>query len=582
MENSSVVVGIGHALTVYEIARVSEGSAKVRLDPRTRKILAARRAQITHYVESQKVPAYGFNRGFGHNIDIKVESARVAELQRNLIRSHSAAVGEPLPRPVVRAAMLMRAHSIALGASGARPEVVEKIIQFLNAGITPEVPMYGSVGASGDLAPLSHIALALIGEGRVADAGRDTFEQTKAVLKRRGIKPLTLEMKEGLALNNGVQVSTALGLLSALKMRELLKVAVAATALTNQVMIGSDNAYDAELLALRPHPGAQVVGRWLRSLIKNSPLRAAHKPYAVDGEIQDPYNLRCAPQVLGSCYELIEDALVTFEREANSVTDNPLILPQRGNKREVTRIVSGGQFHGMPVAVKIYSLLQAMGIMARLSNMRCVRFVDAARNKGLPSDLVWPALSEAGKSTSSGMMIPEYVSAALTNAIWGAAMPSHLFSLSTDAGQEDHVSMSATLAVRVYENLPRLSELLAIELAFGAQAAAIRKQQSTIPSKQFVAAESGVVTAAASQLEKAMSASIKAKRFMPSVKVTLEYKLSPRERRLSPPCERLVAAVQKRFPVVKHDRELSAQLRALAGEVYEGRILQAIPAVMFR
>jgi histidine ammonia-lyase len=391
-------------------------------------------------------------------------------------------------------------------------------------------------------------------------------------------------MKEGLALNNGVQVSTALGLVAALKMREFLKVAVTATALTNQVMLGSDNAYDAELLKLRPHPGAQVVGRWLRALMKRSPLRTAHAPYEVDGEIQDPYNLRCAPQVLGACHDLIEDAIATFELEGNSITDNPLILPSKRDSKSFTRIVSGGQFHGMPIAVKIYNLMQAMGIMARLSNMRCVRYVDEARNKGLPSDLIWPGLTEAERSTSSGMMIPEYVSAALTNAIWGAAMPSHLFSLSTDAGQEDHVSMSATLGLRVLETLPRLAEVLAIELAFGAQAAAIRKQQATIPSKQFAAAVTGsrVVTDAASQLEKAVSAKIKGKRFVPSVKVALEYKLSPQERRLSPPCEQLVAAVQKRFPIVKQDRELSEQLRALATEVYEGQILRAIPGRAFR
>jgi len=576
MQNSQIKIGIGRTLTAQSVYAVAMGRAQVVLDRATSKILKARRAQIVAYVEKQGEPAYGFNRGFGHNVDIKVPNTLLAELQRNLIRSHSSGVGAPLPQEVVRAAMLLRANSLSLGASGVRPAVVEKLLQFLNAGITPMVPAYGSVGASGDLAPLSHIALALMGEGHGYDSKKSAAEPIKKILKRRKIAPLTLEMKEGLALNNGVQVSTALGLVAALKMRELLKVAVTATALTNQVMLGSDNAYDAELLKLRPHPGAQVVGRWLRALIKGSPLRTAHAPYEVDGEIQDPYNLRCAPQVLGACHDLIEDAIATFELEGNSITDNPLILPSKRDSQSFTRIVSGGQFHGMPIAVKIYNLMQAMGIMARLSNMRCVRYVDEARNKGLPSDLIWPGLTEAERSTSSGMMIPEYVSAALTNAIWGAAMPSHLFSLSTDAGQEDHVSMSATLGLRVLETLPRLAEVLAIELAFGAQAAAIRKQQATIPSKHLLSGESSNVRGAVQLLEKSVSAALKDPRFSSAVTIKLKYKVAPKDRRLSPPCEQLVKSIQKTFPVVFRDRDLSGLISALASEVGSGAVLRGI------
>lgn len=581
MKSSKIKLSMGHTLTVQSVYAVAIGGAQVVLDIATSRILKDRRAQIVAYVEKQGVPAYGFNRGFGHNVDTKVHPSELAELQRNLIRSHSSGVGEPLPKEVVRAAMLLRANSLALGASGVRPEVVEKILQFLNAGITPYVPGYGSVGASGDLAPLSHIALGLLGEGRGFDAGSSRVEPMQRILKRRKIAPLELQMKEGLALNNGVQVSTALGLIAALKMRELLKVAVAATALTNQVMLGSDNAYDEALLQLRPHPGAQIVGRWLRALMKDSPLRGVHAPYEVDGEIQDPYNLRCAPQVLGTCYDLIEDAIATFELESNSATDNPLILPSKGDRKSFTRIVSGGQFHGMPIAVKLYNLMQAMGIIARLSNMRSVRYVDEGRNKGLPSDLIWPGLSERQKSTSSGMMIPEYASAALTNAIWGAAMPSHLFSLSTDAGQEDHVSMSATLGLRVLETLPRLAEVLAIELAFGAQAAAIRKEQETIPSKHLLAGEASKIGDALQVLKKSVSATLADARFIPSVSIKLQYKVAPKDRRLSPTCERLVKEIHRSFPVVRRDRELSAELRQLASKVESGEIFRRLGTTLF-
>lgn len=204
---------------------------------------------------------------------------------------------------------------------------------------------------------------------------------------------------------------------------------------------------------------------------------------SIDGEIQDPYNIRCAGQILGTCRDLIEEARKTLETEANSVTDNPLILPGKNNPDEFTEIISGGHFHGMPVAVKLYNFMQAMGIMSRLSNMRCARYVDEARNKRLGSDLKWHGLDNNQKATCSGIMISEYTSAALTNLIWGACMPIHLFSLSTDAGQEDHVSMSAGLAVRVWETVPRLADILAIELAMATQAASIRKTMDYIPSK---------------------------------------------------------------------------------------------------
>lgn len=564
------------SLELSTVLAVAAGD-RVAIDPTTLRLLNRRRQEISTFIHRSQQPAYGFNRGFGHNVDSAVDPSLLAELQTNLIRSHSAGVGNLVPVPVVRATMFLRAFSLARGHSGIRGAVVQQIIAMLNAGITPAVPRYGSVGASGDLAPLSHIALALIGEGSCIYRGR--VVPTSQALRRSRIRPLALEMKEGLALNNGVQFSTALGILAAHEMLKLIRVGVVATALSCQVMLGSDDAYGTELMKLRPHPGAQKVARWLRALMANSPLRKAHRSFDVDGEVQDPYNLRCAPQILGTCLELIEDALDTFMREANSVTDNPLLLPNRKDRGRMTHIVSGGHFHGMPVAVKLYSVVQAASIMARLSNMRCVRYVDECRNRGLGSDLIWPELSEKQRSISSGMMIPEYVSAALTNEIWGLSMPSHLFSLSTDAGQEDHVSMSATLGMRVHDILPRLAEVLAIELAFAHQGAAIRRVHQKIPSKRSGDLVPPSMQQKLRQLEREASASLsKSKaRFQPRASLNFEYRLSARECRLSTISERVLTLIQRYFPTVRQDRELSTNLGELAAVIRSGEFLSVVP-----
>ncbi|MBN8548505.1 MAG: aromatic amino acid lyase [Deltaproteobacteria bacterium] len=571
MSVSPIKIGTQQRLSLSAVVEVARGRA-VSLNPRSRKLLSQRRRQIVAHVHSHPEPAYGFNRGFGHNVDRAVAPQDLSELQRNLIRSHSCAVGECVSIEVVRGAMVLRAHSLAQGHSGVRPEVVDALLTFLNRGITPCVPAYGSVGASGDLAPLSHIALALIGEGFVFDATGKKVKATRA-LARAKIKPLALEMKEGLALNNGMQFSTALAILSHADMQKLLKTAALATAMTAQVMLASDLPFAEEVHKLRPHPGARAVSKWIWNLMQNSPMRECHRNFDIDGEIQDPYNLRCAGQILGTCHDLLEQAGATLEIEANSVTDNPLLLNERGGS--YTRIVSAGHFHGMPVAVALYNLTQAMGIMARLSNMRCVRYVDENRNKGLGPDLVWPELRTEERAASSAMMVPEYVSAALTNAIWGAAMPSHLFSLSTDAGQEDHVSMAAGLGVRVYDTLPRLAEVLAIELAFAAQAAAIRKISDTLPTKhKLTAQQTAQVKKAQESFTAAVRSANKRSAFEPKVDIQLRYRWSKKDRALSPPCEAVLRHISKVFPIVKKDRSTSEQLRALADIVRSGTLLE--------
>jgi histidine ammonia-lyase len=566
------MVTISHTaqLSIDEVMAVVRG-AKVRLAPATRALLKARRAQIVQVLKRKREPAYGFNRGFGHNVDLAVPPNELAELQKNFMRSHSCGVGQPACQEVVRATMLLRAQSLARGHSAVRPQIVEQLLAFLNHGITPVVPSFGSVGASGDLAPLSHIGLALIGEGECFVRGSAKPQRTAQVLKRRRLKPLVLEMKEGLALSNGVQYSTAYGIIACAALRDMLKAEALATALTAQVMLGSDAPFKRELHELRPHRGSQVVAQWIWSAMQDSPIRDCHRDYSIDGDIQDPYNLRCAAQVLGACYDLIEDAAETLSIEANSATDNPLLL-DAGND-SFTEIVSGGHFHGMPVAVKLYSLVQAAAIMASLINARCARYVDGARNKGLGSDLAWPDLTKAQRAVSSSMMIPEYVSAALTNALWGLSAPSHLMSISTNSGQEDHVSMSAGLGVRLLDMLPRLAELIGIELAYASQAAAIRRHTRWIPSKHHPKAPRDVNRAVA-KLEALVKRKAEAKRLRPRVEIHLGVEVPASSMRLSPVGERLLKRLWKAFPPVTKDRVFSPQLAELARLVYSGELVR--------
>jgi len=560
-----------------DVVAVAQG-AGVAIDPAVNDLLAERRRQVVEKIESTREPAYGFNRGFGHNVDRPVPPERLGQLQENLIRSHACGTGAPAPVEVVRAAMFLRLVSLARGHSGVRPEVLQMLAGLLNQHLTPEVPLYGSVSASGDLAPLSHIALVLIGEGYVVEGG--TRRPAAKALKAAGIRPLKLEMKEGLALNNGVQYATAFGILSCFRLMQLLKTAAIATAISTQVMLGSDTPFRADLHRLRPHRGGVQVAQWIRRLCAGSPLRQAHAPYTIDGEIQDPYNLRCAAQILGTCYDLIREAEDTFAVEAASVTDNPLILADETDNGQFTRIVSGGHFHGMPVAVKLYNLVQAMGSMSRLSNMRAARYIDESRNKGLGPDLKWPDLERDTYATCSGLMLLEYASAALTNTIWGAAMPSHLFSLATDAGQEDHVSMAAGLAVRIWENLPRLAEVLAVELAMGAQAAAIRRCRNHLRSKIPISRALSEKTRKARDIyQNILKLSLPDQNFRVQLDVRLEYPIGEDQRLLSPACEVAVDEIRRRFPTVLEDRCMADDLQGLAAYLLSGDLLERVEAL---
>lgn len=584
-------------LTLEQIAAVSGADLEaVKLDAGAKENIQARRRAAENEIgdggKPDERPIYGFNRGFGSNVRYalgdedgekptkeKRQAARRA-LQKNLILSHAANVGPLAPREVVRATMLLRAQSLAVGRSTVRLEVVEKLVELLNKNIIPAVPRYGSVSASGDLSPLSHIAAVMIGEGRIMLDGEAaqkfgaTAVETKTYLtdaKKHGLpkfKPLILEMKEGLALNNGCQWSTAWGALTALRMERLIETAALTTALGVQAMLASGRPYRKDFHDLRPHRGSQSIAQWIDALLDGYHFRdcIADEKVDFDGELQAPYNLRCAPQILGPCLELIERAKATLTTEANSVTDNPIDLSPVPEEFKLDLITSGGHFHGMPVAVDVYGLLQAAGIMARLANMRCVRYVDSERNKDLGPQI----RGRKPKATESGLLIAEYTTAGLCNHIWGLAMPSHLMSLSTDSGQEDHVSMAANVAMRAYEASARLAEILAIELVFASQAFFQRETQGSVTTRELTAALEGLPpTPDPKEVDW---------RGSPTRKVTVKFKReweTPLPKGVQPGrlTKKAIAAIRETFPLVASDRELGWNTMALAERVLSGEIV---------
>lgn len=468
-------------LTLAEIEAVAHGRAMVALDAGAAARVGAFRQRAEDKLSAALAAdsgkrVYGLNTGFGSNFTEYVSPEALKQLQRNLIVSHCAGVGPNAPAAVARATMLLRAASLARSHSIVRPAVIETLIAMLNKGVTPAIPRHGSVSASGDLAPLSHVAAVVIGEGRVLGASGEAIP-TAQYLKANpdAFTPIALEMKEGLALNNGCQYANAWGVLASLRMRRLIETAALTTAAGVQVMRGQGRPFRADLHALRPHPGSQAIAGWVFDLLEGYQFRdtGTDEKHLYDGRIQDPYNLRCAAQILGPCLDLIKRAETAMTIEARSVTDNPIDLNDSVEGYDLDLITSGGHFHGMPLAVESYGLLQAAGIMARLSNMRCIRIVDARHNKGLGPQV----RGMHAQPTESGLMILEYTNASLCNRIWGLASPTHLMSLSTDSGQEDHVSMAADVAMRAYEAAERLAEMFAIELAFDSQAEHVRQSE---------------------------------------------------------------------------------------------------------
>lgn len=441
----------GH-LSIADVAYVAyhpEGAPG--LDPAARERMLASRAVVDRAVATDRV-AYGVTTGFGRFSDVAIADPDRGQLQVNLIESHSAGVGEPLPAPVARAMVLLRANALAKGFSGARPVLVERLLDLLTHDIVPEIPRFGSVGASGDLAPLSHLALVLTGRGFATWRGE---RMTGAdALARAGLTPVVLGAKEGLALINGTQMMTAYAALVVAQARTLLDWADLAAALTVDVLRGIPAAFDERVAAIRPHPGHAVTARHLREALEGS--RLTTRPGEL--RVQDAYSLRCIPQIHGASRDALSHIAEVVEREINSATDNPLIFAEDDG------VVSAGNFHGQPVALALDYLAIALAELADVSERRIERMVNPALS-GLP-----PFLVRQG-GLNSGLMLAQYTAAALVSQNKVLAHPASVDSIPTSANQEDHVSMGSVAAVKAHDVLRNVTWVIAAELICGAQAA---------------------------------------------------------------------------------------------------------------
>jgi len=443
----------GDRLRLEDVERVAGSDAPVvRLAAPARARVEAARALVEQAVAEQRV-VYGLTTGFGALSDVVIPVEQIRELQTNLIRSHAAGVGEPLGEAETRAVMLLRANVLALGRSGVRPALIDLLTEMLNRRVHPVIPARGSVGASGDLAPLSHLALVLIGEGEAVYEGRRM--SGGEALRRAGLEPVELEAKEGLALNNGTQVQTAVGVLALLAAERALETAEVAGAMSLEGLRGTPDAFDEAIQRARPHPGQLESAARLRALLEGSEIRESHR-YG-DPRVQDAYSLRCMPQVHGAARQALAYVRQVLECEVNSATDNPLIFPEDG------RILSGGNFHGQPVAQALDLLAMACASVASMSERRLARLVDPALS-GLPPFLT----PEPG--LNSGLMMAQVTAAALVAELRLRAHPASVDSIPTGANKEDHVPMGVAAALKAREAVRLLESVLALELLAAAQA----------------------------------------------------------------------------------------------------------------
>lgn len=460
MPKASEPVLLGQTpLSLEVIAEVARENRPVVPSATARAAMVRARAVVDAIADGgDEAPAvYGVNTGFGALAEVRISAAQIATLQRNLVRSHSVGVGEPLPREAVRAMMLLRAAVLSRGTSGARPAVCELLCAMLGAGVHPEIPCRGSVGASGDLAPLAHLALALMGEGR-AEIGGETMAAADALAKAN-LAPLELAAKEGLTLLNGTQHMTAVGALALDDALALADVADIAGAMSLEALKGTVHAFDERVIAARPHPGQLTVGRRLRALLSDSDIAASHKDC---GKVQDPYSLRCMPQVHGATRDVLGFAREVLEREAASATDNPLVFC------DPDEMISGGNFHGQPVALALDAAAMAVAELANISERRIEQLVNPHLSSGLPPFLA----PQSG--LNSGFMIAQVTAAALVSENKILAHPASVDSIPSSAGREDHVSMGATAALKLRQICDHVQTVLAIELLCAAQGLDLR------------------------------------------------------------------------------------------------------------
>ncbi|HEU4415570.1 MAG TPA: histidine ammonia-lyase [Candidatus Angelobacter sp.] len=445
----------GNDLSFAELRQVVYERRPVELAAAARKKVVAARSVVDKLLQENRV-AYAINTGVGKLSDVHIEPAQNRQLQINLIRSHSAGVGEPLSPEETRAMMLLRANSLAKGFSGVRPEVIELICAMLNQGVHPVVPSQGSVGASGDLAPLAHLALAMIGEGEVwNESGRSGSGEA---LRRAGIKPLVPEAKEAISLINGTQAMLAVGTLALMAAETLAETADVLGAMTLDALHGTDVAFDERIHAARPHAGQMKVAANLRRLIAGSKIRDSHKDC---GRVQDAYSLRCIPQVHGAVRDTLEFCRRTFAIEMNSAVDNPLVFVKGEAQGD---IISGGNFHGEPLAFALDYMAIALSALAGISERRIERLVNPALNEGLPPFLA----PDAG--INSGFMMPQVTAAALASENKVLAHPASVDSITTSGNKEDYVSMGMAAAIKLKRVVANTTNVLAIEACAAAQA----------------------------------------------------------------------------------------------------------------
>jgi histidine ammonia-lyase len=442
---------IGDApLTIYDVANVARNRERVRLSADAVSRMRASRAWIDKILESDQ-PVYGISTGFGELSKIFIPHDKREELQRNLILSHCAGVGDFLPEDAARAVVLLRINSLAAGYSGIRAETVEALAALLNRDIYPAIPCKGSVGASGDLAPLAHMASVLLGEGLAIKGGAPV--PASRVLADAGLRPIRLAGKEGLALINGTQVMTGVAALACLDAEELMKLADIAAALSLEALQGTRTAFDVRFAAIRAHQGHAATARNVLRLTQDSAIIQNH---ADCDKVQDAYSMRCAPQVHGASKDALRRALEAVDVEMNAVTDNPVIMPDTGE------IMSGGNFHGQPIALVMDYLKTAIAELGNISERRTSRLVDMRL-----SDL--PMFLTAYPGVNSGFMILQYTAASLVSENKVLAHPASADSIPTSANQEDHVSMGTIAARQAREILDNVGVVLAIEMIAAAQ-----------------------------------------------------------------------------------------------------------------
>ena len=446
----------GDTLTLEDIERVAlDCEVEVALAPGTEERIRRSRAVVDAALREERV-VYGVTTGFGRLAETVIPIERVEELQLNLIRSHACGVGPALPRAETRAITLLRANVLAKGFSGVRTEVVHALIALLNHGIHPVIPEQGSVGASGDLAPLSHLALVLLGEGE-AEVGGEVLRGDEA-LRRARLQPLRLQAKEGLALNNGTQVMTGIGALLLRGAERAVETAEVTGAMTLEALRGTPDAFHPAIQRARPHPGQAASAERLRALLAESEIRESHRHD--DPRVQDAYSLRCMPQVHGAARSAFAYIGQVLETESNSATDNPLVFPDEG---EDGLVISGGNFHGQPIAQVLDLLAIALADLASVSERRIERLV----NPDLSGDL--PAFLTDDPGVCSGFMIAQITAAALANECKTLSHPASVDSIPTGAGKEDHVSMGMTSARKARQVLRNVETVLGIELLCAAQ-----------------------------------------------------------------------------------------------------------------